>query len=119
VGDRRVVFVEDLGLLRLLAQPAGAADIRRFVSETLGPLDGGPDSGGSRDWVPFLEALVASNFSVKQAARRAGIHLNTARYRATRIEEKLGIDFDDAEARLNLMVALRLRQVGTELRGSA
>ncbi|HEY4864292.1 MAG TPA: GAF domain-containing protein [Candidatus Dormibacteraeota bacterium] len=119
VGDRRVVFVEDLGLLRLLAQPAGAADIRRFVSETLGPLDGGPDSGGSRDWVPFLEALVASNFSVKQAARRAGVHLNTARYRATRIEEKLGIDFDDAEARLNLMVALRLRQVGTELRGSA
>jgi PucR family transcriptional regulator, purine catabolism regulatory protein len=119
VGDRRVVFVEDLGLLRLLAQPAGAADIQRFVSETLGRLDGGPDSGGSRDWVPFLEALVASNFSVKQAARRAGVHLNTARYRATRIEEKLGIDFDDAEARLNLMVALRLRQVGIELRGSA
>jgi purine catabolism regulator len=119
VGDRRVVFVEDLGLLRLLAQPAGAADIRRFVSETLGPLDGGPESGGSRDWVPFLEALVASNFSVKQAARRAGVHLNTARYRATRIEEKLGIDFDDAEARLNLMMALRLRQVGAELRGSA
>ncbi len=119
VGDRRVVFVEDLGLLRLLAQPAGAADIRRFVSETLGPLDGGPGSGGSRDWVPFLEALVASNFSVKQAARRAGVHLNTARYRATRIEEKLGIDFDDAEARLNLMVALRLREVGTDLRGSA
>ncbi|MDP9246762.1 MAG: GAF domain-containing protein [Candidatus Dormibacteraeota bacterium] len=119
VGDRRVVFVEDLGLLRLLAQPAGAADIGRFVSETLGPLDGGPDSGGSRDWIPFLEALVASNFSVKQAARRAGVHLNTARYRATRIEEKLGIDFDDAEARLNLMVALRLRQVGAELRGSA
>jgi purine catabolism regulator len=119
VGDRRVVFIEDLGLLRLLAQPAGAADIRRFVSDTLGPLGGGPESGGGRDWVPFLEALVASNFSVKQAARRAGVHLNTARYRATRIEEKLGIDFDDAEARLNVMVALRLRQVGADQRGSA
>jgi PucR family transcriptional regulator, purine catabolism regulatory protein len=119
VGDRRVVFVEDLGLLRLLAQPARAADVRRFVAETLGPLDRASESGGSHDWIPFLEALVASNFSVKHAAQRVGMHLNTARYRAARIEEKLGIDFDNAEARLNLMVALHLREIPSTRLGSA
>jgi DNA-binding PucR family transcriptional regulator len=44
--------------------------------------------------------------------------LNTARYRAARIEEKLKIDFNDAEARLNVMVALRLREVGAGQRDS-
>jgi GAF domain-containing protein len=118
VGDRRVVFVEDLGLLRLLAQPASASDVRRFVSDTLGPLENAQDGATGRDWIPFLEALAASNFSVKQAARRVGVHLNTARYRAARIEEKLKIDFNDAEARLNVMVALRLREVGAGQRDS-
>jgi sugar diacid utilization regulator len=108
-----VLFIEDLGLMRLLARPAESADVHAFVSETLGAI-GAPD-GSAGDWMPFLEALVASNFSVKHAARRAGIHLNTARYRAGRIEEKLGIDFDDAGARLNLMVALELRRILQQL----
>jgi sugar diacid utilization regulator len=104
-----VVFVEDLGLLRLLARPAEAADVQAFLFETLGAIES--SDGAARDWMPFLEALAASNFSVKQAARRVGIPLNTARYRAARIEEKLGIDFGDAGARLDLMVALELRRI--------
>jgi sugar diacid utilization regulator len=106
---RSVIFIEDLGLLRLLARPAEAADVQAFLSETLGAVEA--SDGAARDWMPFLEALVASNFSVKHAARRAGIPVNTARYRASRIEERLGIDFDDAGARLNLMVALELRRI--------
>jgi GAF domain-containing protein len=110
LSDPSVVFVEDLGLLGLLAQPAEAEDVRRFVGETLGPLEVGTERS-SGEWLRFLEALAASNFSVKHAARHLGIPLNTARYRATRIEEKLGVNFHDADARLNVMVALRLRRV--------
>lgn len=109
MGDPSVVFAEDLGLLRLLARPAEADDVQAFLARTLGALEApGP---GARDWMPFLETLVASNFSVTNAARRAAIPLNTARYRAARIEEELGIDFDDATARLDLMVALELRRL--------
>lgn len=108
-----VVFIEDLGLFRLLARPAEANDVQAFLSQTLGAIE--ESNGGARDWIPFLEALVASNFSVKHAALRAGIPLNTARYRATRIEERLGVDFDDAGARLDLMVALELRRILTRL----
>ena len=104
-----VVFIEDLGLFRLLARPAEAADVQAFLFETLGAIEA--SDGAAREWMPFLEALVASNFSVTHAARRAAIPLNTARYRAGRIEEKLGIDFADAGARLNLMVALELRRI--------
>src|SRR5215831_16692367 len=108
-----VVFIEDLGLFRLLARPAEAADVQAFLFETLGAIEA--SDGAAREWMPFLEALVAGNFSVTHAARRAGIPLNTARYRAGRIEEKLGIDFDDAGARLNLMVALELRRILSRL----
>jgi purine catabolism regulator len=108
-----VVFIEDLGLFRLLARPAEAADVQAFLLETLGPIEA--SDGAAREWMPFLEALVTSNFSVKHAARHAGIPLNTARYRAGRIEEKLGVDFDDAGARLNLMVALELRRILSRL----
>jgi len=108
-----VVFIEDLGLFRLLARPAEAADVQAFLFETLGAIES--SDGAAREWMPFLEALVANNFSVKHTARHAGIPLNTARYRAGRIEEKLGIDFDDAGARLNLMVALELRRILSRL----
>jgi purine catabolism regulator len=106
LASQPVVFVEDLGLLRLLAHSVGTEDVRRFVHDTLGPL-----LESARDWTPFLEALVLSNFSVKHTAQRMGLHLNTARYRARRIQERLGIDFNDAEARLSVMVAVRLRQL--------
>jgi sugar diacid utilization regulator len=103
-----VLLFEQLGLYRLLARPSGGADLRQFVARTLGPLLD-QDRRNGTDWTRFLEALVAANFSVKTAARRIGLHVNTAKYRAARIQALLGVDFGDPDARLDLHLALKIR----------
>ncbi len=113
--DRRVVFLEQLGLLGLLAHPADSSDVERFVHERIGPLLD-YDREHKSDWTGFARALVASNFSVKKASRRLGLHFNTARYRAARMEELLSIHLSSAQDRLDLQLALHLLDLRTTLR---
>jgi DNA-binding PucR family transcriptional regulator len=111
-----ILYFEQLGLYRLLTKPAGQVDLELFVRQVLGPvLDHDERSGG--DWIGFLEHLVACNFSVKAAARRAGLHVNTAKYRAARIEALLGVDLSDPDVRFDLQLALKIRALG-RLHGS-
>ncbi len=106
-SGRRVVLVEQLGLLALLARPAGPEDIDRYLERHLGALLAYDREHGST-WLTFLRTLAECNFSVKAAARRLHLHPNTGRYRAARIEELLGIDLASPTDRLHLQVALHL-----------
>jgi purine catabolism regulator len=36
------------------------------------------------------------------------LHINTVQYRINKIEEILGVDLDEQEARLNLSIALKI-----------
>jgi sugar diacid utilization regulator len=112
---RRVVVLEQLGLLGLLARPAGPQDVDRYVERRLGPLLA-YDAEHSSDWTTFASVLVECNFSVKAAARRLNLHFNTGRYRASRIEELLGIDLSSSAHRLDLQLALRLRELREALK---
>lgn len=105
--QRPVLFFEQLGIYRLLAQPARREDLKAFVARALGPLLE-HDRRSRSDWISFLEALAASNFSVKTAARHLGLHVNTAKYRAARIRSLLGVDLADPEARFELQLALKI-----------
>jgi purine catabolism regulator len=58
--------------------------------------------------MPFLEELARANFSVKMAARRLGLHVNTAKYRAARIQSLLGVDFADPDVRFSVQLALKI-----------
>jgi DNA-binding PucR family transcriptional regulator len=113
--ERRVVVLEQLGLLGLLARPAGPQDVDRYLDRRLGPLLA-YDAEHSSDWTRFASVLVDCNFSVKAAARRLGLHFNTGRYRAARIEELLGIDLSSSADRLDLQLALRLRELREALK---
>jgi sugar diacid utilization regulator len=103
----RVIFVEQLGIYRLLGQPVEAADVDSFVNNVLGKLLA-YDHARQSDWIAFLERFVACNFSPKAAAKELRIHSNTARYRARRIEEILGRDFDVPDDRLDIQLALKI-----------
>lgn len=55
-----------------------------------------------------LEALVRHGFVQERAAASLGVHVNTFRYRITRAQELVGLDFGDAEERFRLELTLRL-----------
>lgn len=107
LGQRRLVFLEEMGIFRLLNSGATATDVDAFVESSLGPVVRKDGKTGS-DWLHFLRVLADCNFSVKLAARRLGVHLSTARYRAARIEQLLGVSLASADARFNLQLALRM-----------
>jgi DNA-binding PucR family transcriptional regulator len=104
---RQAVCFEQLGVYRLLAQPSGSGDLQRFVEQTLGPLLA-YERQHRAGWMPFLEELARANFSVKTAARRLELHVNTAKYRAARIQSLLGVDFADPDVRFSVQLALKI-----------
>ena len=107
-GKSRVASYRSLGAFRLLLEVQSPEALRRFVDELLGPL---LQYAQSRDTplLETLEALSASRWIRRAAARQLGIHINSMTYRVERIEALTGLKLDDAETRVAISIALRAR----------
>ena len=94
------------GDLMLAADPVLAAE---FATAVLAPL--APLSPGSRERLTAtLAAWLDEQGRIGPAARRLGIHPQTARYRLGRLRELFGQALDDPDQRFWLSLALRTRQ---------
>lgn len=109
-----VLLYDELGVYRLLAQPAGGVEVRQYVDSVLGPLLE-YDRDNDADWMAFLRTLVGTNFRVTNAAALAGCHINTAKYRLSRIEELLQRDLQSASDRFAIQLALEIRSLNEML----
>lgn len=107
-GPDRIVAFQDLGLYRFLYSLQGQPELRGFTDETLARLLQRDKSGELRR---TLTAYLESNGSPTEAALRLKLHRNTVLYRLSRIEDLLGVDLRDADARLTLHLALRIQDV--------
>jgi DNA-binding PucR family transcriptional regulator len=58
--------------------------------------------------VRTLAVFLRSDRRLKPAAAMLHVHVNTLRYRLSRIEELLGVDLEDVEARFQLEFAVKL-----------
>ena len=58
-----------------------------------------------------LQALACCAFNVKRTAAMLHVHKNTMRYRVNRLEEILGISFDDSRNVFELTLALTMYQL--------
>lgn len=101
-----VVHYGDLGTPRLLGMVADRGELATFAREVLGPLAG--DEAEMRDPRVTLVALLECSLRMSATARRLGVHYNTVRYRAGRLERMLGSFRMDPALRLDLLVALEI-----------
>lgn len=103
-----VTYFGELGIYRLLFHLHDAEDVHAFYEETLGPLLE-YDRRTDNDLVVTLETYFACNGNLSEAARRLHLHRNSLLYRLERIQEVLQADLEDADMRLSLQVALKMR----------
>jgi GAF domain-containing protein len=107
-GRRGAVAAYDrLGVERLLLE-LPRERLADYVAEWLGPLR--RHAQGSVAAAPLattLEALVAEGWSLRPAARRLHVHVNTLLYRMRRVEEVTGRSLAEPDVRLGLALALR------------
>jgi PucR family transcriptional regulator, purine catabolism regulatory protein len=104
----QVINYERLGVYRLLAQVEDRAGLDAFAGRMLAPLIDYDRARGA-PLLKTLEVYLQRHGNLRQSARDLHIHLNTLHYRLRRIGEVTGVDLKDADARLDLLLALRVR----------
>jgi sugar diacid utilization regulator/putative methionine-R-sulfoxide reductase with GAF domain len=103
-----VTSYRSLGAFRLLLEVQSPEALRRFVEEVLGPLLKYAESRET-PLLETLEALVATRWIRRAAARKLGIHINSLSYRLERVEALTALPLDDPETRVAMAIALRAR----------
>jgi purine catabolism regulator len=109
LGRSGVVAEGDFGPFARLIAAADREELRRFVADTVGRLETHDRSHGG-EMLPTLEAFFAHHGRYQAAADALGIHVTTLRYRLRRVAELFGIALEDADSRIALELALRMRR---------
>ncbi|MGD9526109.1 helix-turn-helix domain-containing protein [Pseudonocardia sp.] len=105
-----VVDVRDLGMAALLLENGTPDTLRRFARGLLRPL-ALHDARRGGVLLPTLRAWLAAGCSTRAAARELVVHPNTVGYRLARIQELTGRDLTRIDARADLQLALRVRDI--------
>jgi DNA-binding PucR family transcriptional regulator len=103
---RRVLFFDQLGAYRLLAELGDPGAIDRFVGEWLGTLIS-YDSDHRTDLVTTLGTYLERRGNHKVTATALSVHRNTLNYRMRRVAEISGHDLEDPNTLFNLQLATR------------
>jgi purine catabolism regulator len=104
----QIINYDRLGVYRLLAQVEDRAGLEAFAGRMLAPLIDYDRARGT-PLLKTLEVYLQRHGNLRQSSRDLHIHLNTLHYRLRRIGEVTGVDLKDADARLDLLLALRVR----------
>ena len=108
--SRKLICYDDLGVFKVLFDNASQSEKSLFTQETLGGILS--QSKGYRDeLVKTLRVYFSCGCNLRQTAKEMFMHYNTISYRIEKIEELIGIDLKDAEARLNVQIALKLLEL--------
>jgi len=113
-------YYGDLKLYQLLLalKEHNLAQLQQFTQEALEPIIA-QDQRKQSELVHTLSGFFAANGNLAKAAQSLDVHRNTLVYRLERIEQLTQLDMDDAENRLVLHLALKMRRVLATLPSAA
>lgn len=106
----QVLTPADLGLLAVLGRGQQKQPLQELVKAALEPIVTSDRDGGS-EYVKTLDTYLSADRHLERAAAQLHVHVNTLRYRLGKIQELLGVDLHDVDARFLLELALRVHAV--------
>lgn len=101
---------ESFGAYAILFAATNQSVVSEFINKSLMKIEQ-YDKKHKNKLLDTLAAFLNNNCRYQQSADVLDIHVTTLRYRVERIEELFNIDFDDADQRFGLDLALRLRHM--------
>ncbi len=109
-GRGGFVDVSRLGLSALLLETGTPEALRRFAAAVLRDVEAHEERHGG-DLLATLRAWLAAGCSTAAAAQALVVHRNTVTYRLGRIEQLTGRSLRDCGVRLELQLALTIREI--------
>jgi sugar diacid utilization regulator len=109
-GRGGFVDVGRLGLSALLLETGTPDALRRFAATVLQGVEAHEERSGG-DLLATLRAWLAAGCSTAAAADALVVHRNTVTYRLARIEQLTGRTLRDSSVRLELQLALTIREI--------
>ena len=107
---RGIASYEDIGVDRLLIPIADRPASEEYIKAELQPLIDYDRKHGNSELTHTLEVLLTTSDN-KEAAKSLDVHMKTLLYRRKRIQEILQVNLADADRRLSLATAMRLRRL--------
>jgi sugar diacid utilization regulator len=109
-GQGGFVDVGRLGLSALLLEAGTPEALRRFAATVLQAVEAREERQGG-DLLATLRAWLSAGCSTAAAADALVVHRNTVTYRLGRIEQLTGRSLRDSSVRLELQLALTIREI--------
>lgn len=108
LGEGRIIYFENMGIYKILCQEHLREELERFYCYAIESLVE-YDKKKSTELIKTLEAYFNYNGNLKKMADMLFTHYNTISYRINRIEEITGISLENANDRLSLEIALKIK----------
>lgn len=108
--DKRVLTYDELGIFKILCQDFLTEELEDFYNGILKSL-ADYDKKKSTELVKTLESYFEHNGNLKKMSDALYTHYNTILYRINRINEITRMNLDDPNDRLNLEIALKIKEL--------
>ncbi|HWR30761.1 MAG TPA: PAS domain S-box protein [Negativicutes bacterium] len=108
--QRKIFHYHDIGLLQLLPYVNDTKQLEYYIERILGPVLQ-YDKNKKVKLLPTLECIMLSD-NLKSAAGMLSIHYKTLLFRKRQLEQILGVDLDDMDARITVGTAIKMLKLG-------
>ncbi|MFA5577044.1 MAG: PucR family transcriptional regulator ligand-binding domain-containing protein [Tissierellaceae bacterium] len=110
ITDEDVVSYDQLGIFKILSQDSLQDELEDFYNSTLKSL-AEYDKKRSTDLVRTLDEYFKNNGNLTRISEKLFTHYNTVLYRINRISEITGMNLENPNHRLNLEIALKIKEL--------
>ena len=110
ITSKEIVTFDELGIFKILSQDTLVDELEDFYNSTLKPLVD-YDNKKSTELVKTLDVYFKNNGNLTRISEQLFTHYNTILYRISRISEITGMDLEDPNHRLNLEIAIKIKEL--------
>lgn len=110
ITSKEIVTYDELGIFKILSQDYLNDELEDFYNSTIKTLVE-YDNKKTTDLIPTLESYFRNNGNLTKISKDLFTHYNTVLYRIGRINEITGMNLEDPHHRLNLEIALKIKEL--------